>query len=493
MQRMLTRSIAQLRIQSPSSSSSVALAPSTHLLQLPPELLLQLPPELLHHIFSFLPLADCGQLCLTSRAIRSHVLSWILSTKSISQLTESTTRERDSEVRFYTWLELCHKFGIFCKRANMTEQPRERVAEVFAFYEELKGRVCSGLNCWAELQSRSGLAAVLYSLTLGWHDIELKGVVKVLVQKFSELRLLYDPTLAVNISMVETRTSELRCALRVFIWEFHIDDSSQATWLAFILREFSAKQHQTMQHSVRKLQAILLVFMLGSTRWLDQSDFQQSTLSRLRVTPDQRMLQDQPFTQSYAQAKLCFGDLGKALRILETHRENVDLGVSLYSLMTAVFQDWDIDNSAACLLFSSEEVVARFLTGLMREGSNALEEVAKMVVAMLTVCEALGNNLNEGLVKIVDFTFSALPHTEKQRKALINLFWGQLVERLEFGDIQVGVGMEVLVQLGCHVGKQAYKKGVKRSWRGGGEGQRKMRAVEAEKANKVEMAMELEE
>ena len=76
---------------------------------------------------------------------------------------------------------------------------------------------------------------------------------------------------------------------------------------------------------------------------------------------EQRMLQDQPFTQSYAQAKLCFGDLGKALRILETHRENVDLGVSLYSLMTAVFQDWDIDNSAACLLFSSEEVVARLL------------------------------------------------------------------------------------------------------------------------------------
>merc|ERR1719234_388882 len=377
----------------------------------------------------------------------------------------------------------------------MIEQPGKRVVEVFASYEELKGRVCSGMSCWTELQSRAGLAAVLYSLTLGWHDEELKGVIKVLVQKFSELRLLYHPPLAVNISMMETRTSELRCALRVFIWEFHIDESSQATWLAFILKEFSVKQHQTMQHSVRRLQAILLVFMLGSTRWLDQSDFQLSTLSRLQLTPDLRMLQDQAFTQSYAQAKLSFGDLGKALRILETHRENVDLGVSLYSLMTAVFQDWDMDNSAACLLFSSEEVVARFLTGLMREGSHALEEVAKVVVAMSTVCEALGNNLNEGLVKIIDFTFSALPHTEKQRKALINCFWGQLVERLEFGDIQVGVVMEVLVQLGCHLGKQAYKKGVKRSWRGGGEGPRKIRAVEADKANKVEVgnAMKVEE
>jgi len=379
----------------------------------------------------------------------------------------------------------------------MTELPGRRVAEVLAFFEELQGRGCAGLDVgWAELQSRAGLAALLHSLTLGWHECELKGVIKVLVHKFSELRLLYDPTLAVNISMVETRTSELRCVLRTFVWDFHIDESSQATWLAFILREFSAKQHQTMQHSVRRLQAMLLVFMLGSTRWLDlQGDFQQSTLSRLRVTPDQRMLQDQSFTQSYAQAKLSFGDLGKALRILEAHREDVELGVSLYSLMTAVFQDWDIDNSAACLLFSSEEVVARFLTGLMREGSTGLEEVGKMVVSMLTVCEALGNNLNEGLVKIIDFTFSALPRTEMQRKLLISLFWRELVERLEFGDIQVGMGMEVLVQLGRHVGKQAYKKGVKRSWRGGGEVQRKLRAVE-EVSNKVEgemMAMEVEE
>jgi len=420
------------------------------------------------------------------------VLSWILSTKSISLLTDSTVQERDSEARFDSWLELCRQFGIFCKRADMTELPGKRVTEVFAFFKDLQEKGCAGLDAgWSELQSKAGLAAVLHSLTLGWHDIEIEGVIKLLVQKFSELRLLYNPTLAINISVGETRTSELRCLLRTFIWDFHCDESVQASWLAFILKEFSAKQHQTMQHSVRRLQAILLVFMLGSTRWLDQSDFKQSTLSRLRVTPDQRMLQDQPFTQSYAQAKLSFGDLGKALRILETHREEVELCVSLYSLMTAVFQDWDIDNTAACLLFSSKEVVSKFLIGLMREGSTALEEVAKVVVAMLTVCEALGNSLNEGLVEIIDFTFSALPRTEMQRKLLISLFWRELIEQLEFGDVQVG--MEVLVQLGRHVGKQAYKKGIKRSWRGGGGGGRKLRAVE--KVNKVEkeIAMEVEE
>ena len=157
---MLTRSIAQLRICSPSPNCSMALTPSTQLLQLPP--------ELLHHLFSFLPLADCGQLCLTSREIRGHVLSWILSTKSISQLTESTVQERDSEVRFCSWLEVCRQFGIFCKRADMTELPEKRVAEVFAFFKELNERGCAGLDAgWSKLQSRAGLAAVLYSLTLG--------------------------------------------------------------------------------------------------------------------------------------------------------------------------------------------------------------------------------------------------------------------------------------------------------------------------------------
>ena len=373
------------------------------------------------------------------------MLSWILSTKSISLLTESTVQERDSEARFDSWLELCRQFGIFCKRADMTELPGKRVTQVFAFFKGLSEKGCAGLDAgWSELQSNAGLAAVLHSLTLGWHDIEIKRVIKLLDQKFSELRLLYNPTLAVNISMVETRTSELRCLLRTFIWDFHFDESVQASWLAFILKEFSAKQHQTMHHSVRRLQAILLVFMLGSTRWLDQSDFKQSTLSRLRVTPDQRMLQDQPFTQSYAQAKLSFGDLGKALRILETHREEVELCVSLYSLMTAVFQDWDIDNAAACLLFSSKEVVAKYLTGLVREGSTALQEVVKVVVAMLTVCEALGNSLNEGLVEIIDFTFSALPRTEMQRKLLISLFWRELVDRLEFGNVQVTQAAKML-------------------------------------------------
>ena len=97
----------------------------------------------------------------------------------------------------------------------MTELPSVRVAEAFASFVKLEERGCAGLEAdWAEVQSRAGLAAALHSLTLGWHDLELRGVMKALVEKFSELRLLFNPTLAVNISLPEAKSSELRCVLR---------------------------------------------------------------------------------------------------------------------------------------------------------------------------------------------------------------------------------------------------------------------------------------
>ena len=54
--------------------------------------------------------------------------------------------------------------------------------------------------------------------------------------------------------------------------------------------------------------------------------------------------------------------------------------------------------------------------------------------------------------------------------------------------------MEVLVQLGSHLGRRSYKRGVKRRWRGGGTtggvNQRKFRALGSDQ---VELQMEVEE
>ena len=68
-------------------------------------------------------------------------------------------------------------------------------------------------------------------------------------------------------------------------------------------------------------------------------------------------------------------------------------------------------------------MVTLFLTGLARDGRDAMANVAELVVALLVVCENLGNSLNQGLANIVDFTFQQLPRTEGQRRRLMGKFW----------------------------------------------------------------------
>ena len=55
---------------------------------------------------------------------------------------------------------------------------------------------------------------------------------------------------------------------------------------------------------------------------------------------------------------------------------------------------------------------------------------------------------------------------------------------------QVSLGLEVLVQLGSHLGRRSCKRGVKRRWRGGGVNQSKFRALGSDQ---VELQMEVEE
>ena len=57
---------------------------------------------------------------------------------------------------------------------------------------------------------------------------------------------------------------------------------------------------------------------------------------------------------------------------------------------------------------------------------------------------------------------------------------------------QVSLGLEVLVQLGSHLGRRSCKRGVKRRWRGGGVNQSKFRALGSDQ-DQVELQMEVEE
>ena len=61
-----------------------------------------------------------------------------------------------------------------------------------------------------------------------------------------------------------------------------------------------------------------------------------------------------------------------------------------------------------------------------------------------------GFDLNQGLFKILEWSFTVLEKSE--RKKMIAEFWKEMGERLEEGDI----GEDILVQLGVLVGGRAY-------------------------------------
>ena len=210
----------------------------------------------------------------------------------------------------------------------------------------------------------------------------------------------------------------------------------------FLLRKFSREGLKTQQGNLTAhgLQANLLFFMLGSSLPMAQlgpghGEFEERMLAKMKSTPDHQVVQWQPLAQSYAQARLHFGDLGKAFRVLETFKEVAGQG-GLYRLMVTMFLGggWAIDNTAACLLFSSEAVVKKFLEGLAKvEKQTPVQRVAEVgviykvfllhsiclfpqaMVSLILVCEALGNGLNGGLLRIVDFTFNRLPQVPHHR------------------------------------------------------------------------------
>ena len=79
--------------------------------------------------------------------------------------------------------------------------------------------------------------------------------------------------------------------------------------------------------------------------------------TRLQGKPDLNIMQEQ-VPSSYSEAK----DLGRALRLLKRNSSSIT-GSLRTSIMTSLFNDfhWQLDNQAACLLFSCEAAVKMFL------------------------------------------------------------------------------------------------------------------------------------
>ena len=161
------------------------------------------------------------------------------------------------------------------------------------------------------------------------------------------------------------------------------------------------------------------------------------------------MTMQEQVPNTFAEAKEMFSDIGKGLRLLL--RSSTVPNSFLSSMMVTMFEDmhWLVDNQAACLLFSCEAVVKLFLADMTRR-QGGIVKLAHMLVAMLAVCDRLSNDLNQGLSKILVWSFTLLE--KRDRKMMIAEFWKEMGERLEEGD----TGENILVQLGVLVGGKAY-------------------------------------
>ena len=333
-----------------------------------------------------------------------------------------------------------------------------RLVILSQWFSDLSSLGCAGLpSQWKAICRKAGLAACLHSLSHGWDESEFETILSMLEDRFPILKQLH----CQRFQEQNMEASQLRAVLRVFLWDFVTDETSQAAWLVSVMKRF-VRGNSGDDISTSHQYSVLLSFMLGCTGTNTTTEFQQKVLDRLFTLPNMFLFGEELFTDNYTQAKEAFGDLGKALRVLDSQASMTDLGTTLYDLIDCMFKypDWNRDNKAACLLFSSEAVVTQFINGLLKSNEKeeeGLEKIAEILVSMLVVCEKLGNRINQGLVNILDFAFTKLVETGMLRRKLIAVFWREIGERLE-----EDMGLDVLLQLGVHIGLKGNSKGGKK-------------------------------
>ena len=111
---------------------------------------------------------------------------------------------------------------------------------------------------------------------------------------------------------------------------------------------------------------------------------------------------------------------------------------------------WHIDNQAACLLFSCEKLVKIYLAYIVNQG-HGMKRFATLLVALLSVCGRMSNNLNQGLDKILQWAIM-LPDYEEMG-LFVEEFWAEFGVRLREESIPV----DIITQFGIFVTLEAVK------------------------------------
>lgn len=402
---MLTRSLSKLILQSPTGMLSLAYIQDPSRSQIiaslnePRNHFLSLPQELLVHILNLLSISDIGNLCLSgSMELRDRIITWIQSRSFANKvrgylLEDAGDREEECVDK---WIEVNGQFGVLAKRASMIFTTSYRLRLLSKWYENIEEIVpdCSSSSHWKKLLNRIGLGSALATFSLGWDEVEYNKIL-------GWLRDMED----VHFQ------GDLRRILRIYFWQFINSDQTKASWLTFMLKTF-ATPNANCPSVIKEYQAAeFLLCLFGPTDMYsndDLSNFKHEALGRLSGKPNYTLL-DRAFPGGYHEAKGIFADLGKALSTL-LRCKSINkrfLGDIIDSMFNCFF--WNIDNQAACLLFSCEKLVKLYLSRVVNK--EGVEKFAQLLVSLIVVCGRLSNHLNQGLDKILDWAIK-LPDYE---------------------------------------------------------------------------------
>ena len=167
---MLTRSLSKLILCSLNTTNSWTKETSEE--QRSPFIvnyLALIPEEILYTIFSYLPLADIGQLCLTgSSLLNTRVLTWINSTLCVKKVSMLLPLDMTSQHFYEVWVKKCKGFGVLCKRASMLSSTTNRLRLLASAYTNVERVIFARevQNKWTKLLGRVGLAAATSTFIL---------------------------------------------------------------------------------------------------------------------------------------------------------------------------------------------------------------------------------------------------------------------------------------------------------------------------------------
>ena len=288
---------------------------------------------------------------------------------------------------------------------------------------------------WMRLLHKVGLASALSTFILGWDEVEFPKIVDWL------------KNLEINVIIGDRRR-----VLRIFFWQFLFSDNSKASWLGYLLKAFTdVNSFEPLENKNRKY-AELMLCLFGPAEEVSadgMSIFQSEAVTRLTGIPDYTALVNS-FEGGYHEAKNMFADLGKALSTLlkspgQSKRQ-------LSSMIDCMFHHykWHIDNQAASLLFSCEKLVKIYLAYIVNQG-HGMKRFATLLVALLSVCVRMSNNLNQGLDKILQWAIM-LPDYEEMG-LFVEEFWAEFGVRLREESIPV----DIITQFGIFVTLEAVK------------------------------------